>query len=64
MNIPTVERQQKILSKTDLSGPTSEQREIVRNVIREKWEVSSEREYDVGENRPYLMEINLQPSAT
>ena len=64
MNIPTVERQQKILSKTDLSGPTSEQREIVRNVIREKWEVSSEREYDAGENRTYLMEINLQPSAT
>ena len=62
MNIPTVERQQKILSKTDLSGLTSEQREIVRNVIREKWEVSSEREYDVGENRTYLMEINLKGS--
>ena len=44
MNIPTVERQQKILSKTDLSGLTSKQRERVRNVIREGWEVFSERE--------------------
>ena len=44
MNIPTVERQQMILSKIDLSGLTSKQREMVRNVIREGWEVFSERE--------------------
>ena len=39
MNIPTVERQQKILSKIDLSGLTFKQREMVRNVIRKEWEV-------------------------
>ena len=44
VNIPTVERQQKILSKINLSGLTSKQREMVRNVIREEWEVFSERE--------------------
>ena len=42
MNIPTVEGQQKI-SKIDLSGLISKQREMVRNVIREEWEVFSER---------------------
>ena len=42
--IPTVERQQRILSKTDLSGLTSKQREMVRNVIREECEVFSKRE--------------------
>ena len=62
MNIPTVERQQKILSKIDLSGLTSKQREMVRNVIREEWEVFSERDYDVGENKTYPMEINLKDS--
>ena len=61
MNIPTVERQQKI-SKIDLSGLTSKQREMVRNVIREEWEVFSERDYDVGENKTYPMEINLKDS--
>ena len=39
MNIPTVERQQKILSKIDLSGLTFKQREMVRNVIRKEWEI-------------------------
>ena len=39
MNIPTVERQQSILSKIDLSGLTFKQREMVRNVIRKEWEV-------------------------
>ena len=42
MNIPTVEGQQKI-SKIGLSGLISKQREMVRNVIREEWEVFSER---------------------
>ena len=42
MNIPTVEGQQKI-SKIDLSGLISKQRGMVRNVIREEWEVFSER---------------------
>ena len=58
MTIPTVERQQKILSKIDLSGLTSKQREMVRNVIREEWEVFSLRDDDMGENRTYSMEIN------
>ena len=44
MNIPTVESQQMILPKIDLSGITSKQREVVRNVIREEWEVLSKRE--------------------
>ena len=35
MNIPTAERQQKILSKIDLSGLISKQREMKRNVISE-----------------------------
>ena len=47
MNIPTVERQQKLLSKTDLSGLTSKQREMVRNGIRGEWEVFSEREREM-----------------
>ena len=34
MDIPTVERQQKILSKIDLSGLKYKQREMVKNVIR------------------------------
>ena len=58
MTIPTVERQQKILSKIDLSGLTSKQREMVRNVIREEWEVFSLRDDDMGENSTYPMEIN------
>ena len=62
MNIPTVERQQKILSKIDLSGLTSKQREMVKNVIREEREVFSERDDDVGENKTYPMEINLKAS--
>ena len=60
-----MERQQKILSKIDLSGLTSKQREMVRNVVREEWEVFSERERDgddVGENRTYPMKINLKDS--
>ena len=61
MNLPTVERQQKI-SKIDLSGLTSKQRETVRNVIREKWEVFLEKDDDDGENRTYPMEINLKDS--
>ena len=36
MDISIVERQQKILSKVDLSGLTSKQREMVRNIIREE----------------------------
>ena len=36
MDIPIVDRQQKILSKIDLSGLTSKQREMVRNIIREE----------------------------
>ena len=35
MSITTVERQIKISSKIDLSGLTSKQREIVRNVFRD-----------------------------
>ena len=58
--IPTVERQQRILSKTDLSGLTSKQREMVRNVIREECEVFSERERWCGRNRTYPIEINLK----
>ena len=37
-------RGNKRLSKIDLSGLTSKQREMVRNVVREEWEVFSERE--------------------
>ena len=59
MNIPTVDRQQKILSKIDLSGLTSKQREMVRNLIREEWKVFSEKDIDVGGKRTYPMEINL-----
>ena len=47
MNIPTVESQQMILPKIDLSGITSKQREVVRNVIREEWEVFSKREREI-----------------
>ena len=36
MDISIVERQQKILSKVDLSRLTSKQREMVRNIIREE----------------------------
>ena len=56
-------RGNKRLSKIDLSGLTSKQREMVRNVVREEWEVFSERERDdddVGENRTYPMKINLK----
>ena len=35
---------------------------MVRNVIREEWEVFSERDDDVGENKTYPMEINLKDS--
>ena len=62
MNIPTVERQQKILSKIDLLRLTSKKWKTVRNVIREEWEVFSERDDNLGENRTYPMEINLQDS--
>ena len=62
MDIPTVERQQKILLKIDLSGLTSKQQKMVRNAIREEWEVFSERDDDIGENRTYPMEINLKDS--
>ena len=31
---------------------------MVRNVIREEWEVFSLRDDDMGENRTYPMEIN------
>ena len=44
MNMPTVERKQKILQKIDLLGLTSKQWEMMRNVIREDQEVFSERE--------------------
>ena len=44
INIPTVERQQKMWSKIDLSELTSKQREIARNAIREEYEVLSKRE--------------------
>ena len=37
MDTFTVERHQKIVSKIDTSGLTSEQREMVRTVIREEW---------------------------
>ena len=57
MNIPTVERQQKILSKIDLLRLTSKKWKTVRNVIREEWEVFSERDDNLGENRTYPMEI-------
>ena len=43
IDIPTVEKQQRILSKTDLSELRSEQQEMVRNVISKEWEVFSER---------------------
>ena len=33
---------------------------MLRNVIREEWEVFSERDDDVGEERTYPMEINLK----
>ena len=62
MNIPTVERQQKILSKIDLLRLTSKKWKTVRNVIREEWEVFSERDDNLGENRTYPMEINLKDS--
>ena len=57
--------QQKILSIIDLSDSSfidlsSKQREMMRNVIREEWEVFSERDDDVGENKTYPMEINLK----
>ena len=32
----------------------------MRNVIREEWEVFSERDDDVGESRTYPMKINLK----
>ena len=35
---------------------------MVRNIIREEWEVFSERDDNVGENRTYPMEINLKDS--
>ena len=44
MDIPNVERQQKILLKINLSGQTSKEPEIVRNFIRKDWEIFSERE--------------------
>ena len=62
MDTFTVERHQKIVSKTDTSGLTSEQREMVRTVIREEWKLFSERDDNVGENRTYQMEINLKDS--
>ena len=62
MNIPTAERQQRVLSKINLSGLTSKQGEMVRNVIGEEWEVFPERDDDVGENKTYPMEINLKDS--
>ena len=57
--------QQKILSIIDLSDSSfidlsSKQREMMRNVIREEWEVFSERDDDVEENKTYPMEINLK----
>ena len=62
MDTFTVERHQKIVSKIDTSGLTSEQREMVRTVIREEWKLFSERDDNVGENRTYPMEINLKDS--
>ena len=62
MDIPNVERQQKILFKIDLSGLTSIEPEMVRNFIREQWEIFSERDDDVAENSTYPMEINLKDS--
>ena len=44
MYILSVERQQKILSKIDLSRLTSKEEKMVRNAIRQEWEVFSERE--------------------
>ena len=41
---------------------TSKQREIVRNVIREEWEVFSGEDDDVVQKRTYLMKINLKYS--
>ena len=35
---------------------------MVRNVIAEEWEVFSETDDNVGENRTYPMEINLKES--
>ena len=35
---------------------------MLRNVMREEWEVFSERDDDVGKNRTYPMEINLKDS--
>ena len=35
---------------------------MVRNVIKEEWEVFPERDDDVGVNRTYPMEINLKDS--
>ena len=68
MNIPTVARQQKI-SKIDLSGLTSKQRDMVRNIESNnrlyKWNRFSDRERDdddVGENTSYPMKINLKDS--
>ena len=54
MDTPTVKRQRNILSKTDLSGLTCKQQEMVRNVIREELEGFSERKRDnnVGEIVP------------
>ena len=62
MDIPTVERQEKILSKINLSKLTSKQRKIMENVIGEEWEVFLERDYDVGENSTYRMETNFKDS--
>ena len=62
MYILSVERQQKILSKIDLSRLTSKEEKMVRNAIRQEWEVFSERDDDVGENSTYPMEINLKGS--
>ena len=62
MDISTVERQQKILSKIDLSEVTSKQQEMVRNVIREEWELFPESDDDAEGNRSYPMEINLKDS--
>ena len=60
MNIHTVQRQQKILSKIDLLGLTSKQREMVRKVIREEWEIFPERYDDVGEIRTYPIKPTLK----
>ena len=64
MNIPNVARQQKI-SKIDLSGLTSKQRDMVRDVVSKEWNRFSDRERDdddVGENTTYPMKINLKDS--